>query len=198
MRNLKFFLLLTAVTLLIVSCGGKEYYNNTLVINKDLSIDAVFVSDFPTEKYNIDEMKKEIRESVELYNEDHAGAVKFKSCALRDEKAFVEMKFASGNDYAAFNDVDFYLGPLTEALSGGNITADTEVAQFDDGTITTVAEIPEDDRLILLKTEETADIVFKGSISYENKYVKTDEETGTISVDFEEDDDKTAVLIYMK
>ena len=200
MKNLKFILPFLAVMLLLVSCGGKEYDSNTLVINKDLSINAVYISAFPTEKYNIDEMKTEIRESVDLYNESVPGAVSLKSCTLRDEKAVVEMEFASGSDYASFNNLDFYCGPLGDAVAGGFIDNNTEVSLYEDGTITTVGEIADQDGLMIIKTEEAADIEFKGkiSVSYINKYVKIDRETGTICIDFEEDEDGRAVLIFSK
>ena len=198
MKNLKIVLLVSLTLLMLVSCGANEYESNTLRINKDLSIKAFYISDFPTDKYNIDELKDEVRESTELYNEDSPGAVKLNSCVIRDEKAAVEMEFASGEDYAAFNRLSFYAGPLEDALTGGTAAEDTEVSVYGEGTITTLGEIPDKEQLTLIMTEEPVNIEFKGNLSYINKYVKINEETGTISVDFGEDRDKTAVLVFSK
>lgn len=121
MRN--WLIVLLAVSLLMTSgCGfSRETLNeSTIIINRDGTIDSVIAEDFPSDKYDVNELRQMIHDNIWAYNNTHdSGDIKLLSCNVTDDFATVEIKYNSASDYADFNDRDFFFGTVSSALDAG-------------------------------------------------------------------------------
>jgi len=88
--------------------------------------------------YTEDELTSYIRDSVSAYNTGKDSAVSLDSCSVNGNAVKIVMKYATVQDYSAYNSVTAFLGTLEEAEAAGYdigqnwMTAGGETAAEDD------------------------------------------------------------------
>ena len=175
------FFLIIATALIFVACGSAEYENSVLKINKDYSINAVYVTDFSSEDYDFRLFKQEAEDSIEEYNNTAGkGSIVLEECAKKDNTAYVEMKYASYEDYRDFNGLTIYAGKLSDAVENGEASGDTQVKSADGSTVTTLKELADDSERSLVMVSEDLEIEARGNLVYMSDNVNVDD-TGKIT-----------------
>ena len=196
----KTFFLIIAAALIFVACGSAEYENSVLKINKDYSINAVYVSDFSSEDYDFRLFKQEAEDSIEEYNNTAGkGSIVLEECAKKDNTAYVEMKYASYEDYRDFNGLTIYAGKLSDAVENGEASGDTQVKSADGSTVTTLKELADDSERSLVMVSEDLEIEARGNLVYMSDNVNVDDTGKIIALCAGEDGNATpAYLVFDK
>ena len=135
---------MSVTSLLLAGCGGDERLKgadmSTMIIEKD-RITALTVSPFDTSIYSESELRRMADEETRAYNrENGAKSVKFEKLSVRDGKAYLTMSYRSAEDYAAFNNLTFENGPLSES----GLPDETRVLSTDGKLLTTFGNLRED------------------------------------------------------
>ena len=114
------FLMLVAIMAVFTGCGkkGDSYDETTVIISKKGDITHRIVEVFDKDYYSEDELRNDINEELAEYCRDKdEEAAQLESLEIRDGMAAAEIVFAKPEDYAAFNEVDFFYGSVEEAIA---------------------------------------------------------------------------------
>lgn len=111
-------LLLTGCVL--TGCSGFSPEISGISINKKGGVTEYVRESFDKSYYDKDEMEDEIAAEINSYNQN-AGkkAVKKKGFKVKADVAELRMTYATWQDYAQFNHLDFYLGDIQGAVQAG-------------------------------------------------------------------------------
>lgn len=101
---------------LAAGCGGnKDYDKNIITFSKNGSVDETIQEAFDESIYNKEDLLASIDAEVSSYNSDSGQeSVELKKCKVKDGVASVKMTYDTASDYASFNHVGLYHGPVTE------------------------------------------------------------------------------------
>lgn len=161
--------ILPTVLLLVAGCAGgnSDLNETTLMIGSKGEITHHIVESFDKSYYNEDELRSQINEQVSDYcsNKGDDKLIKLKELKILDGVATAELVFKDYNDYAAFNEVDFFYGTVKEAIAADYPTDVTLKSADDDDTIGKYEfESLTDNRIIV--TSEPVLIKTPGKIAY--------------------------------
>lgn len=129
---------------------------NTVIIEKNGQVTSVIYEDFSQSYYGEDELKSFILNEVAEYNKGSAGAITVSKIEPADGNIRVVMEYRTPEDYAAFNEADFFYGTVKEAYDAGINLEVTLVDVVDEGN--------EVDRAALLEMGESRIVVFDEAI----------------------------------
>lgn len=129
-------LFLTVMALgLLTGCSRFSPKETAVSIGKDGAVTAAVIDKLDQSYYDADELKSSVESSVTEYNgdagEDTITVDKFEIGEEGDVKLF--MKYASYKDYADFNNVDFYVGDITDGYNNGGYRFETGFYQVEKG-----------------------------------------------------------------
>ena len=115
-------ILITALT----GCGNKAVAPESFVdLAKDGTIKAVMTSDFDKDYYDTDELTEGIAMAVDEYNKKAGGwQIELKEVRSEGSRAEVTMNYRTAADYASFNNVTFFSGPVKEGLEADILPED--------------------------------------------------------------------------
>ena len=121
---------------LLTGCSSKFSPKETAVsIGKDGAVTAAIIDKLDQSYYDAEELKANVESSVAEYNgaagEDTITVEKFEVGEEGDVELF--MQYASGKDYADFNNVDFYVGDITDGYNNGGYRFETTFRQVEKG-----------------------------------------------------------------
>ncbi len=156
------------ISLILSGCGSDERLAGTDVSTMLLDgkqITVLNVSDFDTAVYEEAGLKKMISEETKAYNEAAGGKrVIFKKLEVKDGKAYLTMVYETAEDYAAFNNVTFANGPLSDT----DLPDETRILSTDGKLLTTVGALKEDaeNEWMLLVLEEPMRVYTGGTVCY--------------------------------
>lgn len=180
---------MSVTSLLLAGCGGDERLKgadmSTMIIEKD-RITALTVSPFDTSIYSESELRRMADEETRAYNrENGAKSVKFEKLSVRDGKAYLTMSYRSAEDYAAFNNLTFENGPLSES----GLPGETRVLSTDGKLLTTFGNLREDpeNEWMLIVLEEPMRIYTDGTICYVSGDAVSDGTAVTIGAEADPD-----------
>lgn len=108
--------------LFITGCRGKSDYDETLIrILKKGKIESDIVESFGENYYDEAELTEMLNDSVREYNEKagEKDCVRIEDISVAKDIAKVVIVYRNSSDYARFNQVDFFYGTVSEALSEG-------------------------------------------------------------------------------
>jgi hypothetical protein len=131
-------LILAAVTMsLLTGCGGFSPDETAVSVGKDGTITAAVIDTLDQSYYDADELKADVESSVSAYNttagEDSITVDKFEISEEGDVSLF--MDYASYEDYASFNNVDFYAGDITDGYNNGGYRFQITFHQVEKGQV---------------------------------------------------------------
>lgn len=109
-------LLVLSLMCLLQGCKSSgEADRETIEIKKDGSIVETVRESFEEEYYNIEELESYIASAVASYNEDFEDArIELDKCSIKDTIAEAVLKYESMEDYMGFNDMEIFVGDLSE------------------------------------------------------------------------------------
>lgn len=112
--------IMIAVTLGAVCClvgcnAEKEKEITTLTLQEDGSIVHTIVESFDRNYYDADELSAMADQKIG----DYGGTVACESVETKDDKVIVKMTYGTGEDYAGFNNREFFGGTVEEADAKG-------------------------------------------------------------------------------
>ena len=128
MKKRIFALMMVALMLFSGGCafGNSNVTQDTIIINKKGNISGVIVEDFDKEYYNGEELGQMIQEEIAAYDAS-SEKVKLKEFEITEEnKAYADIYYATGQDYKAFNDTEFFCGTVSEAYDAGYTFTDMQ------------------------------------------------------------------------
>ncbi len=115
--------------------------SNAISINEDGTITEIVQEELDASYYDAAELQNMITAEVQNYNkenrgseEDAADPVTVKSYEVDDRKVTLKMEYASAQDYAQFNNVEFYYGSLINAQLEGYLF-DVTYKKVQDGVV---------------------------------------------------------------
>lgn len=126
--------ILISMVMLTACTSGSKAQESTMIIDKNGSITSVIVEGFEEYYYTQEDFENFVRQDVAAYNAGFSDApISVSKVAVRNEIITVEMKYASAQDYAAYNRLPLFIGTVAEAYDAGydldvtlNSTTETE------------------------------------------------------------------------
>lgn len=135
MYKIKAGLCILILMVMLTACtSGSKAQESTMIIDKNGSITSVIVEGFEEYYYTQEDFENFVRQDVAAYNAGFSDApISVSKVAVRNEIITVEMKYASAQDYAAYNSLPLFIGTVAEAYDAGydldvtlNSTTETE------------------------------------------------------------------------
>ncbi len=123
MKKIQYIIFVSlCIVIMATSCSKKELEANTdtIFIEGAHNIIGVIVEAFDKPYYNGDELKGFIEGELSLYNSEvGSSAILLNKFEVTNEAAKVFLQYASYEDYKNFNEVEFFVGTVEEALEAG-------------------------------------------------------------------------------
>ena len=162
-------MLITAFAASMTGCasGSEDYKETTVSIDKKGRITHKIVESFDRDYYNEDELRNLIDKELSAYcsSRNDEKAAQLASLEIKDGLAEAEIDFGSCDDYAGFNEVDFFFGTVGEATDRDYPTDVTLKSADDDSTIGKYElESLKDNRIVVVS--EPVTLVLPGKIAY--------------------------------
>lgn len=118
-RGLRAGLLLLAVCIL-TGCSSFSPEISGISIDKNGGVTEYVRESFDKGYYDKDEVQRQIESEIAGYNQTAGSrAVKKKGFSVKNGTAQLRMTYASWQDYAGFNHLDFYMGDIQGAVQVG-------------------------------------------------------------------------------
>jgi len=185
--------LLMMITLLCgCGIGDSKNVETGITINKDMSVDAVIVSDFDESVYSVTELQEMMESEAAEHNaQNGAGTITPGTASVSEGRVTVTMTYATADDYAVFNDRFLRAESLENILSGG--APSVAIKDIKTGESVDVTTLNNPDKLIMVVTDEPGVIKLPGKAVYVSDGVETMTKS---SVRVSEDMDGLAYIIY--
>ena len=111
-----------------------------------------------------------ISSEVNAYNQENGeGSVTVRSMEIQDGKADLVLEFASAEDFASFNNIEFYYGSIINAQLAGYLF-DTDFKQVRDGVVegdaVSASQAMQDMSAQVLIVEGPLEVRVPGSVTY--------------------------------
>lgn len=139
---------------MMTGCGSSNLTKtdaNSVTVKNDGSVVSVIFDDFSAGYYNLDELKTMADDEVNAYNAKNGeGKSEVSSIELKDSNVKMIMKFASAQDYSAFNSEQLLYGTVSEIKASG-ITIDSNLVDKDGVPASTedIAGITDDQHVLV-------------------------------------------------
>lgn len=186
---------------ILAGCGATKAETNTLVLQKGGKITEMIAEDFSKDYYDEEELETFMNEAVDSYTADHEkGSVKMSGYKVEDGKAYLTLKYADAEDYAAFKGVDIFSGTVVQAQTEG-YKFDTSFVSVNEGEAANTADAKEvlsDDKNQVLILHENITVQVPGTIQYVSSEGVEVTAKDTVKISNEEEPDlaPVAYIIY--
>lgn len=137
MKKTKGLLLAVVALGLLTGCRKFSPEETAVSIGKDGAVTAAVIDKLDKSYYDAEELKANVESSVAEYTKGAGEDALTVEKLEIGEEGDVEllMKYASYKDYAAFNNVDFYVGDITDAYNNGGYRFETGFYPVEKGEI---------------------------------------------------------------
>ena len=136
MRKAKMLVVFFAVMGVLAGCSKFSPEETTVSVGKDGKITAAVIDTLDQNYYQADELKTELDKAIAAYNssagEDTIQVDKFET---EEGNVSLFMKYAAYKDYAAFNNVTFYAGDISDGYNNGGFRFETTFQQIENGEV---------------------------------------------------------------
>lgn len=131
--------ILAAAILIIGLLGGCSKFSpdeTTAVVTKDGTIKTAVIDTLDESYYSAEELEKNVQDAVTAYNQT-AGADNIKIDKFDIEESIVKLfvDYTSAQDYKEFNNVDFYIGDITDAYNNAGYRFESTFQEVDNGEV---------------------------------------------------------------
>ncbi|MGN0376931.1 MAG: hypothetical protein ACI4ED_04780 [Suilimivivens sp.] len=178
----------------LTACAGEEEESFVSLL-KDGSVDSTIVEDFDKAYYDKDELQKMILEEAASYNRSVGeGAISIDKISVADGVAKVKMIYAGADDYAAFNDMIFFVGTVQEAKEAGYDLNKVLSSATDRLATVGMSDMLAMEDVNILITDMKEPVILNGKALYISGNVTVDKKYKTVS--FDESSEGLAYVIY--
>lgn len=189
-----------AMMMLVTGCGAKED-RTTLHIKDGGKIVENITEDFDKDNYKEKELKKFIEEEIDDYIES-TGEKKLKSgsVSVKDDKAYMTMKFDNAKVYSDFNGETLYTGTVVQAVADG-YPLEEHFYAVKDGKVkksATEKNVADSDTYKVVITSENLDVAVKGEVVFVSRHDVKINDKDTVSIKKENEDDTSLTYIIYK
>lgn len=164
-RNIAFLLLVSVI--MVTGCSEEKLDANIdTVYIEGAEIIGALVEPFDKPYYNRDELQGFVESELALYNSEigYAGII-VNNFELTNQAAKLYLKYNSYVDYANFNDLEFFVGTINEALAAG-YKFDEAFVDYSKLTKVSKEDVLEKTKNKVLITDEDTLIQVNGTILY--------------------------------
>ena len=153
---------------LFSACGKSlEADRDTVYVQKKGTVIGAAIADFDKDYYDQEELKAFAEEKVEAYQKEHGkDSVKIDEFSVEEKVAKLYMKYASCEDYQAFNEVTLFSGTIPQALAAGYDfnTGFTEIKDGKSaGTVDNKTIVDTDYKVVILSEKVDVKVVAYGA-----------------------------------
>ena len=168
MKKLILLLLMLTTMIFMGACGLSEQSvtEDTITVDKKGQVSGIIVEDFEKEYYSQQELSQMITEEIDAYNTggDAIRLEKFEVSDL-DGKAYVNITYASTQDYKVFNEAELFDGTVSDAYQAGYEFVDVRSVNEGDAGLD-AKSVPEKGSMRILIFEEPVAVQVSGKIAY--------------------------------
>jgi hypothetical protein len=120
MKKLKAYIVVAIMLIFVTGCSLKSFDadTNTVYVKKDGTVMEAIIEDFGESYYDSTELESLINDSINEYNNGTEN-VKNEKFKVKDQTAKLIMSYKSAEDYAKFNEEDFFAGTISDAIKAG-------------------------------------------------------------------------------
>ncbi|WP_099469887.1 hypothetical protein [Konateibacter massiliensis] len=136
MRNKRALIAFFIMLMLLTGCSLQSFdaERNTVYVKKDGTVMQAIIEDFSADYYDSAELEDLINQDVDIYNSGTEN-VKVESYKVKNETAKLITSYKTAADYAKFNEVEFFVGTISEAKTEGYDFDETFTSTDDNNTI---------------------------------------------------------------
>lgn len=187
---------------LLAGCGSRlDVKKNTVALQKNGKVLEAAVEDFDQSYYDEDELNSFVEDAVKEYtSENGKKTVTVTDFKLKDETAYLTLKYESTDVFSDFTGTECFSGDLLEAQSAGyDFDADFWAVEDGKAAKDTVSssEVLADDDLKVLIINGNSDIIVPGKIAYVSANGTEVSAKDTVTVQPKEDDPDESILVYV-
>ena len=121
MQKVKMALAVAAVFCVLTGCGqNSEPDISSVSINKDGTVTHRIVGGFEQNYYDLEELRSLAEERVSEYRADRGeDSVTLSSIEEKDGTIYIQLDYATQQDYSSFNHREMFVGTLEDAVDAG-------------------------------------------------------------------------------
>ncbi|MDD3367959.1 MAG: hypothetical protein PHP50_03585 [Lachnospiraceae bacterium] len=122
MRKEIMLCLCACVSVITLGCGSQTEDGTIVSVEKNGSVKNTIIEDFSAEYYDVEELKNLVLTEIAEYNKANGGnAISIDSLEQKKDSTDVRvvMNYATAEDYASFNETEFFYGTVAEAKEAG-------------------------------------------------------------------------------
>ena len=168
---------------------GKNYEakKSTLFIESDGGVVSKDIEAFDTHEYSKESFRKYVNQRIDDYNKKmDSKAIKLKELEFNNDNAILTISYKSYKDYSKFNDIDLFVGSVSDAVAEG-YSIDTNFVKIEDNkpvkkvSCNKVLE-NNSDKIVIIKANTRVNI--SGTIKYTSaKDVELVNDFSTVIID---------------
>lgn len=132
----RLFMIIPVFVLVLGMCTGcgKNYEakKSTLFIESDGGVLSKDIEAFDTHEYSKESFRKYVNQRIDDYNKKmDSKAIKLKELEFNNDNAILTISYKSYKDYSKFNDIDLFVGSVSDAVAEG-YSIDTNFVKIED------------------------------------------------------------------
>jgi len=136
MRKAKILAIVVLAMGLLGGCSKFSPNETAVLVGKDGAITAAIIDTLDESYYNSEELTKEVNRAVADYNKSTgAESITVETFEIEGNNVELFMKYAMALDYKAFNNVDFYVGDITNSYNEAGYRFETTFSEVDNGVV---------------------------------------------------------------
>lgn len=132
----RLFMIIPVFVLVLGMCTGcgKNYEakKSTLFIESDGGVVSKDIEAFDAHEYSKESFRKYVNQRIDDYNKKmDSKAIKLKELEFNNDNAILTISYKSYKDYSKFNDIDLFVGSVSDAVAEG-YSIDTNFVKIED------------------------------------------------------------------
>lgn len=178
MKKAKMLMLAVLSIGMLTGCSKFSPDETAVSIGKNGEITAAVLDELDESYYNTEELKTNVESAVSDYNgSGGADSITIDKFDIKEDGSVkLFMKYGAYEDYAAFNNVTFYAGDITDGYNNGGYRFETTFQQVENGKVirsdVDKNEIFEGNNHPMIVFQEEMAVVVPGKILYASSNVQ--------------------------
>lgn len=202
-KHISLFLAFILALMTLTACGGKvDADENTVYVSKKGKITGISVEKFDKDYYDAKELEDYVNQRVEDYLSGHEEkSVEVDTFSVEEGIAKLHIEYAGYEDYAAFNEVEMFVGTVPQAMAAG-YDFDEEFLTVTDGQLGDTVDkdwVTADDKCKVVILSEKVNVKVDGTLAYVSKGYAGVKDKSTAAIQLPEDavDGEELALVYV-
>lgn len=168
--------------LFLFGCGKPSFETDTLVFNKDGSINEYLVEDFDTAVYSFEELKADTESFISEYNASHKYTIELVELITDNQIIKSNIKYSDDSSYYDFNNLPLFYGTVAKAFKAG-YSLSTPMVSIDDGKTVNISSNRDLDNSHIIILNIATNVNTYKDIKYATDNVKVSDDHKTATVE---------------